>query len=186
MSALSSDPPPVRVRTDEHALAVYELARVEELRGLDLQWKEAEGIRTRTAQYLAFIGATTGFLLAAAPKSDKGLALWALAGLGTILALLAIFFAGCISLGRSPRHPLKGRIVWAFKLNPGETFSFAEQQLPGPPTEAQMANYLASKYAEMSHENQRPLLLLRKIYAAFLICGASQLLAWTTLVWVKA
>jgi hypothetical protein len=186
MSAQTNEPSQVHVRTDSDAASVYKLAQAEELRRLDLQWKEAEGIRTRTAQYLAFVGATTGFLVANAPKSDKGLVLWVFAAVGTALSLLAIYFAWCVSLSMDPRRPRTGRLKWSFKLTAGHTFTFAERQLPRPPDEAQMANFLASKYAEMSELNETALLRLRGTYAKFLVCGALQVIVWAALVWVKA
>lgn len=161
----------------------YEVARDEELRRLELQRAEVEGIRARTAQFLAFVGAGTAFLVGSSlSSSDRDLVFYLIAGGATLISAFTIMTAISVFVGGvRPKRRMTAR--WSFTLRPGTVLRAVESDIE--PTESQLNAYLARLYAKMADENLPVLNRLRLQYLTFLSVGSAQLLSWVSLLWVR-
>lgn len=162
----------------------YELARAEELRRLEYQRDELDSMRTRASQYLAFIGATTGFLVGNGLQSaDRDTVFYVLAAIASILSGSAIYlgiaiFLGGGTLGRNTSGQ------YAFTLNSLVVLRTVEADVPHA-NPSQVSAYITRLYAEMADGNAPVLAVARQQYRWFLVTGATQVLGWTILLWTR-
>lgn len=171
------------VRADGAPL--YQLAYEEGRRTVDDQMAELSSIRQNTVQFLAFVGATTGFLIGAGlPGIDsRGPSFYFIAISATVLSIVSVSI--CASILTASRHFWGGSsLKWSFRLLPGNLMKWVDADIP--PTPAQFYSKLAEVYAQMEHENSGGLKAIRARYVAFLITGFAQLCAWVSLVWIFA
>lgn len=164
-------------------VASYKLARDEELRNLDLQRAQLESMRTRSAQFLAFGGAATGFLVGTglAGAARDATFFW-VAALATATSLLTVLMAIAVFLGGFSLRNASAS-MWQFALPHGFVLRAAEADIR--PTESQINAYLARSYWQLADANRPAMHRLRFQYVLFLAVGSLQLLLWVTLLWIR-
>lgn len=162
----------------------YELARAEELRRLEHQRDELDSMRTRTSQYLAFVGAATGFLVGNGLESaHRDAVFYVIAAIASLISTVAIYLAITVFLGGGK---LIGRGVgkYAFTLNSLVVLRTVEADVPHA-NPSQVSAYMTRLYAEMADGNAPVLDIARRQYRWFLGTGATQVLGWTILLWAR-
>lgn len=172
---------PVRV----DGAPLYQLAYEEGRRTVDDQMAELSSIRQNTVQFLAFIGATTGFLIGAGLPGigSRGASFYIIATSATALSIVSVVISASILI--ASRHFWGGSsLKWSFRLLPGSLMNWVDADIP--PTSAQFYSKLAEVYAQMERENSEGLRIIRSRYVAFLVAGFTQLCAWVSLVWIFA
>lgn len=174
---------------DNDNLATFELARQEELRLLELQRTQVDNIRTRTAQYLAFVGSASAFMAGSGLRAvDRDGWFYLAAGTATALSALSVAL-GCALFGNiNPAKVLKKskrRLVWAWgSKGGGHALAHARSQVPVV-SASDLAQKLADRYQTARRLNADKLLVVQQTFVWFLVAGSVQLLAWTIVVWTR-
>jgi hypothetical protein len=174
---------PARSRERPEDVASYKLARDEELRSLDLQRSQLESMRTRSAQYLAFGGAATGFLVGTGlTHAQRDSMFFWIAGIATVFSLAMVVLAVCVFVGG---FDIRARSAskWQFALPNGFVLRAAEADIR--PTESQINAYLARNYWQLADANRPAMKRMQLQYVVFLAVGALQLVLWVILLWAR-
>jgi hypothetical protein len=174
---------PARIRERPEDVESYKLARAEELRILDLQRAQLESMRTRAAQYLAFGGAATGFLVGTGlSRADRDGLFFTIAGIATFVSFLTVALAVSVFVGGFDFRK-RSASKWQFALPNGFVLRTAEADIR--PNESQINAYLARSYWKLADANRPALTRVRLQYVVFLATGAFQLLLWVILLWAR-
>ena len=160
-------------------MALYEIAYREAQRALDDQQAELRGMRDRSVQFTAFVGAATAFLVGAGlHPSHRDASFYALAIVASALSVALILLL--ITLLFPRRHKL-----WHYRLSANDLITGWIEPRDRPPSHAHVIRRLARRLDRMRIENEKLLGSLRTWYGWLVIVGAVQVAAWTALVWVK-
>lgn len=182
---LMAEPDPTPLRLVEH-VEVYEQIRDEQLRELEGQRGELDSMRARISQYLAFVGAATGFLagtgLTSVPAANRDLGFYLLAALGTAGFAALTYFAVMVLVG-SGGAPRAGQ--FAFHLDSPKLLTKAETQGKHP-SKSGFTRYLANAYGIMVRDNEPLMRGVRRSYVIALSLGGFTLMSWCVLLWLKA
>jgi hypothetical protein len=160
---------------------MYRLAYEESQRSLDDQRDELNGIRDRSVNFVAFVGAATAFLVGIGlhtANADRDAIYFVLAGAGTAgsLHLLVEVF---LLLRPSSSNP------WQYRLSGGSLISgWIESDVPAPDL-AQFLRALAEINDSMRASNERLLRGVRNCYRRLVLGGSAQLIVWAVLVWLR-
>lgn len=163
----------------------YRLAYNEGIRNIDDQKNELSSIRQRSLQYLAFVGAATGFLVATGIKNpSRDPMFYVIAFSSTTLSFLSLILAMLILLGI--RLGKKSSYTWTFMVHPRLIIKKIIEVDGGIKNEAELLRKLALSYGNQAELNEPEIRKIRITYIAFLICASMQLILWTWLVWAYA
>lgn len=183
-------------------LDLYKSAYEEGRRLVDDQATQLDGMRQRAVQFLAFVGASTAFLVGSALSHMNAADIppvrtwpfFLLAGGATTLSVVAVLLCVSVLLSwtrLSSRDDDEGFVeTWHLKMRPGQVLWFLE---PPPGTTAltgrSLANVyqaLARRYQQMADQNEEGLRRVRNRYLWLLLVGFFQLACWLTFTWVFA
>lgn len=187
MSEPTSPPhePTHEARTRPGALPLYRVAYEESKRALDDQIAEIDGVRGRVAQFLAFVGTATAFLIGTGLRSpDRDAVFYGLAVLGSTLTFLTLALAVMIMLGMLF---MDGRAVhWkvGLRLSAKDLVRWIEPHIHAP-DEVDFVRAVTIANGELAEANDEGLVRLRLLYVGFLSSGIAQLTIWAALVWAK-
>lgn len=174
-----------RGRTRPGKLPLYQLAYDQSIRALDDQLAELEGMRQRTVQFLAFVGAATAFLAGAGLRaSTRDWVFYLLAGFGSAVSVAAIVATLCVLASSRYQDKKFGRLIWDFRISGTKLVGLIEPEVGGP-DEVDFLKFLAVRQDEMRTANETNLDVVRTMYYWALGLGGVQVLLWATLVWVK-
>lgn len=163
---------------------LYKLAYEEGKRTVDDQLAELDSMRQRSVQFLAFVGASTAFLVGTglrAPSRSTGFYL--LASIATLSIVVSILLCSAILVAASWRGRGLQIEDWSFRLSAKSLVQWIEPDVK-PPSESDYFRALALRYNAMADENAPRLSRMRRHYIAFLVFGFLQLGAWVALVWI--
>jgi len=170
--------PPAKRDISKHT-ALYEIAYHEAQRALDDQQGELRGMRDRSVQFTAFVGASTAFLVGAGlHPAHRDASFYALASIASVLSVTLIILL-LVLLTPSTRR------LWHYRLSAHSLITGWIQTEVPPPSDAHVIRALAEKYDHMRVENEKLLSRLRTWYRWLVVVGAVQVVVWATLVWVK-
>ncbi len=179
------EPDPTPIGLVNH-LEIYEQIRQEQLRELEGQRAELDSMRARVSQYLAFVGAATGFLagtgLTRVPVDNRDGWFYFLATLGTLSFLALTYFAVMVLIG-SGGAPKASQ--FAFHLDSPKLLTKAETNGKHPSVPG-FTRYLATAYGLMVKENEPLIRGVRRSYVVALSVGGFTLASWCILLWLKA
>lgn len=178
-----------RQDAEDSRLATFELARLEELRLLELQRAQLDNIRTRTAQYLAFVGSASAFLAGSGLRAvDRDPWFYGFAVVATVFSGLSVAIGFVIFGNYDPRGIFDGsrrKLLWKWgHTTKGHALEHALSEVPPVPASA-LARKLAERYQRAREENEPNLGVVQKTHVAFLALGSLQLVAWTVVVWTR-
>jgi hypothetical protein len=159
-------------------VSLYRLAYEESKRTLDDQSSELSEVRQRGVAFVAFVGASTAFLVGTSLASPvRDLIFYGIAGLATVLSLATLVLVVTLL---SPWQS------WDYRLSSEVLVSrWIESDVPAP-DEAQFLRALALRYDQMFRDNERKLAVIRRVYVAEILTGTLQLIVWVLLAWVRA
>lgn len=165
--------------------ALYRLAYDEGVRSIDDQKNELSSIRQRSLQYLAFVGAATGFLVAAGIKNpNRNPMYYGIAISSTTLSVVSLFLITLILLG--VRIGKSTSNSWNFIVHSRAVIENLIEPDVGSIDEAGLLKELALSYDDQAIKNEVEIKKIRTTYIIFLICASVQLILWTWLVWAYA
>lgn len=158
---------------------LYRIAYQEAQRALDDQQDELKGMRDRSVQFTAFVGAATAFLVGAGlHPAHRDASFYALAGVASALSVALILLLLRLLIPSSRR-------LWHYRMSAKSLITgWIETDVP-PPTEGHFLKALAEKYDQMREANEGLLGWLRISYRWLIAVGAIQVTLWAALVWVK-
>ncbi|MBV9368746.1 MAG: hypothetical protein JO074_02870 [Frankiales bacterium] len=197
-----------RANTPEPASELYRVAYEEGQRLLDDQLDELASMRTRSVQFLAFIGTASGILVAAGLRlTERDAWYYALAAGASALSLCMVVLTVQVLLGVviSRTHPaadglddLSGGVVQARAVRPHLLlwrFRFAPEQMVkwldlveaevGRPSANDTRRDLELDQQDMANANLSGLRVLRRLYVLLISAGALQLALWAVLIWAR-
>jgi hypothetical protein len=174
------------------ALPLYKVAYEEGKRQVDDQVAELDGMRQRSVQFLAFVGAATGFLVGTSlhrvgtttPGPAYGHLAFGLAVAASLASLIAIFLVLSVLLGLSRKGWRMRRAEFEFRLSSEDLLDLIEADV-GKPDEVDFYKYLASEYDVMYDTNDSYLVKIRRYYTLFIAIGFIQLALWTAVAWIN-
>lgn len=174
-------PEPVHeVRTRPGAIALYKVAYEESKRALDDQIAEIDGVRGRVAQFLAFVGTATAFLIGTGLRSpDRDPWFYGLAVLGSTLTLAVMIMLGMLFIDGKSMHWRVG-----LRLSAKDLVRWIEPHIRAP-DEVDFVRAVTIANGELAEANDVGLARLRLLYVGFLASGIAQLTIWAALVWAK-
>jgi len=156
------------------------------LDALNDQLKELEGIRSRTVQFLAFVGTATAFLVGTSLRgsSDAGtvfnvVGVIATLGIGVLLML-------CLSILMGAKHWYGGRSMnWDFQDDPMAYLEWIDGgDSVRPKSNVVFYRYRAQRMSKQLQSNDGYLQKIRARYIFFLIAGIAVLSTWGALAWI--
>lgn len=167
-----------RRRSRADCEALYKLAFDEGQRALADQLDELNGMRQRSVQFVAFVGAATAFLVGTGLATvDRDGVFYLLAATGSILSLSLI---GLVLAVLSPWA------TWDYRLSSKSLVEgWIECDVP-PPTDSDVYRALALVLDKMRVDNEDVLARLRILYSTLIVTGSLQLTVWAVLTWVKS
>jgi len=170
---------PTRTEIASHP-DLYRVAYLESQRTLDDQRDEIRGLRDRSVQFMAFVGAATAFLVGVGlHASTRDALFYGLSFGASALSLVTIVLLFSLL---NPNQ----RKMWHYRMSANILIAdWIEKDVPQP-SEADLLRALAEEYDQMSENNEHLLGRLRSSYRWFVIIGAAQLITWAALVWAKS
>jgi hypothetical protein len=139
-------------------------------------------MRQRSVQFLAFVGASTAFLVGTGLKSpSRDGTFYVLAACASVCSLISVVLAVFLLLSLKGLRP----VDWSFRLFPSKLIEWIEPEVPQP-DETDYLRALALQYEDMADKNTPLIALMRKYYVLFLFFGFTQLILWAWLAWAKA
>jgi hypothetical protein len=158
---------------------LYRVAYTESQRTLDDQRAELQGMRTRSVQFTAFVGAATAFLVGTGlHATDRNALFYTLAAIASAISALSIVLLVLLL------HP-SNRKKWEYRMSAKSLINgWIETDVP--PSEHLFLRELALKYDEMHTANESLLQSLRTRYRWLIIAGSAQVVIWAALVWLTS
>lgn len=150
------------------------------LRALDDQRDELNGIRTRAVQFVAFVGAASGFLVGSAlGSSDADSDLFYV--VASIASIASVVMLVCVALVLSPAKKFE------YRLDPNVLVQqWIERDVPRRPTQPELLSGLAKLQSGMIQDNETSLNKWRRQYRVLIISGLVSLSLWMAAVWIFA
>jgi len=178
-----ADPTPLRIRPDRED--IYDEIRDEQRRELAGQRAELDSMRTRTSQFLAFVGSASAFLagtgLTSVEQGSRDAVFFVLAGLATAGFASLAYFGIMVLLG-SGGLPRVGE--FQFYVDSPKLLKKAETGEKAP-SKAAFSRYMARVYEAMVEHNDPQVSRVRRSYIIALASGAATLSLWSVLLWVR-
>jgi predicted nucleotidyltransferase len=169
--------------TRPDGLELYKLAYAEAKARVEGQREELTAARNRVVSFLAFIGASTAFLVGSALRGAQRDSTYDVLAIGaTVLFGLAVVLALQVLLAVGRRFR---RFRWEFHEATEDMLVFIDQMVPSKQDETSLNQHLAYAYRNHWLHNEEMLRTIRKAYVASIALAALQLGLWFAIVWFR-